>query len=66
MSARRVDDCEFDFSARHACDLTGHFSRLMCAMRKFETKNVLPEFERAIEIRNCDAGVVGRDDSKIH
>jgi len=38
----------------------------MGAMRKFKTKNVLPEFERTLEIRYRDAGVIGRDNAKWH
>ena len=57
---------QFDLSAGNAGNLTRHFPGLMRAMRKFETENVLPEVERALEIRNRDAGVIGRNDSKRH
>ena len=64
VSARCFQNREFDLSTGNSRDLTGHFTRLMGAMRKFETENVLPEIERALEIGNCDTGVIRRDNAK--
>src|SRR5213076_706319 len=62
VSARRFHNREFDLSAGHSRNLTGHFARLMRAMRKFKAENVLPKLQRALEIRNRNAGVIGGDD----
>jgi hypothetical protein len=66
VSAGRFHHREFDLSACNACDLTRHLGGLMRSMRKLETENVLPEVERALEIRDRDASVIGCDDSKGH
>ena len=36
----------------------------MRAMRKLETKNIAPESERSLKIRNRKAGVIGGEDAK--
>jgi len=36
----------------------------MYAVRDLEAKDIAPESERALEVRNRDAGVIGRDDVK--
>src|SRR5438876_10997726 len=64
VSARRFHNREFDLSAGHSRNLTGHFARLMRAMRKFEAENVLPEFERAFEIRNRDPSMISGDNPR--
>jgi hypothetical protein len=66
VSTGRFHHREFDLSACNACDLTRHLGGLMRSMRKLETENVLPEVERALEIRDRDASVIGCDDSKGH
>src|ERR1700720_636554 len=66
VSGGRFHNREFDLSAGHSRNLTGHFARLMRAMRKLKAENILPKFERAIEIRNCDASMIGGDNSKWH
>src|SRR5882724_10469576 len=62
VSARRFHNRELDLSAGHSRNLAGHFARLMRAMRKLKAENILPKFERALEIRNCDASMIGGDD----
>src|ERR1700736_2035143 len=64
VSTGRFHNREFDLSTGNASDLAGHLGGLMRAMRKFETENVLPEIERALEIGNCDTGVIRRDNAK--
>ena len=64
VSAGRFHNREFDLSAGNARNLTRHFVRLVHAMRKFKTENILPEVERALEIRDRNAGVIRGDDSK--
>src|SRR4029077_15622578 len=61
VSTGRFHYREFDLGTAHSRNLTGHFARLMRAMRKLKAENVLPEFERAFEIRNRNAGVIGGD-----
>ena len=39
-------------------DLLSHFAALTRAVRKFEAKNITPKCERAVEVRNRDAGVI--------
>src|SRR2546430_14201896 len=62
VSARRFHNREFDLSAGHSRNLTGHFAGLMRAMRELKAENVLPKLQRALEIRNRNAGVIGGDD----
>src|SRR5438552_14352912 len=62
VSARRFHHRELDLGAGHSRNLTGHLARLMRAMRKLKAENVLPEFERAFELRNCNASMIGGDD----
>src|SRR6266404_7750704 len=66
VSARRSHHRELDLSAGHSRNLAGHFPRLMRAMRKLKAENILPKFQRALEIRNGNAGVIGADDARWH
>jgi hypothetical protein len=61
---RRFEDSEGDLGARHSGDFAGEVTCMMRPMRKLEAEDSLPESERPFEIRDCDAGVIGRDDSK--
>ena len=65
VSARRFHHRELDLGAGHSRNLTGHFARLMRAMRKFKAENILPKFQRAFEIRNRNAGVIGGDNFEV-
>jgi hypothetical protein len=63
----RFHNRELELSAFYTGNLLRHLARLMCAMRKLKTENVLPEVERALEIRDCDARMVrGRDAKFAH
>jgi hypothetical protein len=63
----RFHNRELELSAFYTGNLIRHLARLMCAMRKLKTENVLPEVERALEIRDCDARMVrGRDAKFAH
>ena len=56
---------ELQLSAFYAGDFFRHLTGLMRTMRKFEAENVLPEIERALEIRDRDASVISRDDFEV-
>ena len=60
----RFEHCDRDFRARHAGDFASEIASLMCAMRKLEAENILPESERPLEVRNRYAGVIGGKDAK--
>ena len=67
VSVGRFHNGELELSAFYTGNLLRHLARLMCAMRKLKTENVLPEVERALEIRDCDARMVrGRDAKFAH
>jgi len=53
-----------DLGARHSGDFAGEITGMMRPMRKLETENTAPESERALEIRNRDAGMISGDDTK--
>ena len=65
VSAGCFHNREFDLCPCNARDFTGHLAGLMRSVRKLKTENVLPEIERALEIRNGDARMIRGDDSKF-
>jgi hypothetical protein len=48
----------------HAGDFAGEITSLMRAMRKLEAKNILPEGERPLDVRDRETGVIGGNDAK--
>ena len=60
---RRFHNRDQDLCTGNAGDFRSQLTRLVRAMRKFKTENVLPEFERTLEIRNRDPGVIGGDNT---
>ena len=58
------DSGERNFGAGHAGDSTRKLTRLMCPMRELEAEYILPESERALEVRDRDACVIRRTDAK--
>lgn len=66
VTAGRFYDPEFELGAFYAGDLFGNLTFLMRAVRKFEAEHIAPKRERPFEIRNRDAGVIGRENAKVH
>jgi hypothetical protein len=64
VSAGCFQDSERNLGARHAGDFSCEFTGLIHAMRELETKNITPESERSLKIRNGKAGVIGGNDAK--
>ena len=54
-----------NFRSGNAGDFAGKFSGLVWPMRKLEAEHITPESERAFEVGNGDAGVIGRDDAEF-
>src|SRR4051794_5357313 len=57
---------KLELGALHAGNLLDPLARLMRAMRVLEPKHVTPKAQRALEIRDCDAGVIGGKDAERH
>jgi hypothetical protein len=64
VSAGCFYHCELKLSAFHTRDFFRHLTGLMGPMRKFKAQNVLPEIERALDIRNGDSGMIDGNDAK--
>src|SRR5207237_2197285 len=66
MTIRRFQYSELELSTCDSGDLFRYCASLMRGMRKLKAEHIAPECQRALEIRNGDPGVIGRDDAKIH
>jgi hypothetical protein len=64
VSAGCFQNSERNLGSRHPGDFSGEFTRLMDAVRKLEAKNIAPESERSLKIRNRNAGMIGGENSK--
>ena len=64
VSARRFDDGQLQLGAFDSGDLFRNLAALVRAVRKFETQYIAPKHQGTLEIRNCNAGVIGGDDAK--
>src|SRR6266480_253999 len=60
------EDGERYFSAWHAGDFTGEITSMMGPMRKLEAEDILPEVQRALQVRDRDTGVIRGDYAKRH
>jgi len=53
-----------DVRTRNSGGFTGEITRMMCPMGKLKAENILPKGQRPLKIRNGDASVIRRKDSK--